>query len=112
MSDTTSSSGIPILTATNYAEWSLKLSAAVMKKANIELMLGTSPPMPTLAPDLSNAKHVREWQMDDSTAAGFILESISPEACIPLMWSQLKSAYSKTTSASHIMHLDKLMASQ
>jgi hypothetical protein len=62
MSETTSSSGIPLLTTTNYAEWSLKLSAAVMKKANIEVMLGTSP-MPTLLPDLSNAKQVCEWQM-------------------------------------------------
>jgi hypothetical protein len=71
-------------------------------------------------PDLSNAKQVREWQRDASTAAGFILESISPEAHIhctdqhngPLMWSQHKSAYAKTTSASRIMHLEKLMAGE
>ena len=117
MSDTISSSGIPLLTANNYADWSLKVSAAVMKKANIKVMLGTEP-MPTLLADSSNAKQVREWQMDASVAAGYILESISPEARIhvtnehdgPLMWSQLKGAYSRTSSASRIMHLDKLMA--
>jgi hypothetical protein len=119
MSDTLSPSGIPLLTATNYADWSLKLSAAVMKKANIAVMLGTEP-MPTLAADSSNAKEVCQWQMDGSIAAGFILESISLEARIhctdqtngPLMWTQLKSAYSKTTSAARITHLETLMSGE
>jgi hypothetical protein len=61
------------------------------EKANVAVMLGTEP-MPTLLSDLSNAKQVREWQMDASTAAGFILESISTEArihCTRLLGVQL-----------------------
>jgi hypothetical protein len=46
MSDTHTPSDIPTLTAANYA--------AVMKKANIAVMLGTEP-LPTLLSDLSNA---------------------------------------------------------
>ncbi|KIM20097.1 hypothetical protein M408DRAFT_30657 [Serendipita vermifera MAFF 305830] len=80
---------IPTLQANNYAEWSMKLSAAVMKKANINVMLGTVS-MPQLEADLSNAQ-----QLDG-----------------PLMWSQLKAVYSRTTSASRITRLEKLMEGQ
>jgi hypothetical protein len=73
-----------------------------------------------LEANFSNAKIVCDWQMDAGTAAGYILDSISPEAHIhctdqtngPLMWSQLKSIYSKTSSGSRIMHLEKLMAGE
>lgn len=119
MDNNTSPNGIPILKADNYAEWSIKLSAAVMKKANINIMLGTLP-MPQLDATLSNAQEVLDWQKHAGIAAGYILESISQEARIhctnlldgPLMWSQLKAVYSRTTSASRITRLEKLMEGQ
>ncbi|KIM28666.1 hypothetical protein M408DRAFT_23703 [Serendipita vermifera MAFF 305830] len=51
-----------------------KLSAAVMKKANINVMLGTVS-MPQLDADLSNAQQVHDWQRNASIAVGYILGS-------------------------------------
>ena len=52
-------SGLPLLTYGNYADWAVKVQAAVMKKANVKVMLGEET-MPTLAADLSNASDVRD----------------------------------------------------
>ena len=118
MSNLLSPSGLPLLTHDNYADWAIKVSAAVMKKADVKVMLGEEV-MPTLAADLSNADAVRSWQRD-SQVAGYIFETLTPEAHIhvtdhqngPLMWSQLKAAISHTNSASQITHLEALLMGQ
>ncbi|KIM29214.1 hypothetical protein M408DRAFT_23022, partial [Serendipita vermifera MAFF 305830] len=93
MDNNTSSREI-LLQADNYVEWFIKLSAAVMKKANINVMLGTVS-MPQVEADLSNAQQVYGRRM----LALLLARSISPEARVyvtnqhdgPLMWSQLKA---------------------
>jgi hypothetical protein len=111
-----SSDTIPMLDHDNYHDWSVKVIATVMKKANVNVMLGDVL-QPTLAQDNANADEVRQWQRDDQTSAGIILLSLSPEARIhctnihsgSVMWTQLKQAYHKTTSASRMQHLTPLL---
>ena len=119
MSNDLSASGLPFLSHDNYADWAIKVTAAVMKKADVKIMLGTEL-MPTLAADLSNADDIKAWQRGSQVAAGYILETLTPEARIhitnhqngPLMWSQFKAAFSHTNSASRITHLDALLTGQ